>query len=185
MSPAVSILLVIMTMGFGTSCVHAREAASACNAIEDHGFATDTNNMSSCNSGIDVQYAAQVTMASLSASLVEEDINTSIHTCLFAVAFFILGLLIYLELEKVQPTTKNLGADVARPLPLLVKGIDIILDRLPFVIWDVMDPAVLLNKGARDAGLPANYPPSVVEAIETLCRSLKDDNVQLHWIGRW
>ncbi len=48
-----------------------------------------------------------------------------------------------------------------------------------------MEPVTLLKKGAQDAGLPENYAPDVVEAIRTLCLSFKNNNVKLHWIGRW
>ena len=97
----------------------------------------------------------------------------------------LLALLLVLELQKIHPTTKDLGSDVARPLPFLIKIIDSIFDRLPFIVWDVTDPATLLEKGAKDAGLPGSYSPGVVEGIETLCLSIKNDNVKLHWIGRW
>lgn len=110
------------------------------------------------------------------------------HRALLPLSYILLlglSLLLFLELQKVQPTTKELGHDVARPLPFVIRMIDAILDGLPFTPWDVMDPAILLKKGARDAGLPTNYSSDVVEAIETLCCSLKNNNVQLHWIGRW
>ena len=93
--------------------------------------------------------------------------------------------LTYFELEKVHPTSKDLGSDIARPLPFIFKLIDLILDSLPFVVWDIYDAATLLRKGAQDAGLPeSGYSPAVIEALETLVRSLNEDNVKMHWVGR-
>ncbi|MGB2445820.1 MAG: sulfotransferase family protein [Schleiferiaceae bacterium] len=89
------------------------------------------------------------------------------------------------ENQKVSPTTKDLRSDISKPLPFLVKAIDDILDSLPVVLWDVNDPEKLLKAGARNAGLPeSGYSPDVVKAIRALCRSLEQDNVKLHWVGR-
>ena len=31
----------------------------------------------------------------------------------------------------------------------------------------------------------SGYSPDVIEALEVLCRSLNDDGVKMHWVGRW
>jgi len=84
----------------------------------------------------------------------------------------------------VQPTTSDLEQDLSRPLPWLVRVIGAVLDVLPWTIWNILDAEELLEKGAKDAGLPALYPPSVRESVEVLCASLRKENVTFHWIGR-
>lgn len=101
------------------------------------------------------------------------------------IGFMVLVLSIITEKQKVHPTTDNLRSDISKPLPFIVKVIDVMLDRLPFVLWDVMNPEKLLKDGARNAGLPeSGYSADVREAIKVLCRSLEQDNVKFHWIGR-
>jgi hypothetical protein len=129
---------------------------------------------------IQSHFAKGSIFASIDATLLTKPI--------FGVALLVVGLLVllYLELERVHPTSKDLGSDVARPLPFIIKIIDIILDRLPWVVFDIYNPSSLLEKGAKDAGLPeSGYSPDVIEALEVLCRSLNDDGVKMHWVGRF
>ena len=47
---------------------------------------------------------------------------------------------------------------------------------------DSLTPERLMADGARSAGLPAEYPPHVVETLEVLCASLREE-ARLHWFG--
>jgi hypothetical protein len=47
----------------------------------------------------------------------------------------------------------------------------------------VFRPERIFADAARHAGLPARFPAYVEEAVEVLCRSLRDE-VDLHWFGR-
>lgn len=107
----------------------------------------------------------------------------SVTVC-FAMAAVLVAASIYVQIICQRRTTKNLKADVSRGLPWLARAIGALLDLLPFQLWDLSDPQVLLRKGALDAGLPPRYPRTVVESIEKVCQSMKDDDVDFHWIGR-
>lgn len=49
--------------------------------------------------------------------------------------------------------------------------------------WPRFTPESLSKNAARAAGLPAHFPAHVEEALEVLCRSLRDD-AHPHWFGK-
>ena len=84
-----------------------------------------------------------------------------------------------------RETSEDLERDISRPLPVLARAIGFLLEMLPCTLFEVTDAGTLLAKGAKGAGLPPDYSPEVVESIEKLCESLKNNDVRFHWIGRW
>lgn len=69
-----------------------------------------------------------------------------------------------------------------QPLPLFLRAPNALADSLG-IVAPRLTPENLLKAGARKAGLPANFPSHVEEALEVLCRSFADDS-KLHWFGR-
>ena len=104
-------------------------------------------------------------------------------TCLFY-ATAILLVSIFVEIQLPKATTEDLQGDISMPLPLIVRAVGLLLKILPWTPWDVSDAEALLERGAKDAGLPPKYAQEVVESIEKLCDSVKENDVQFHWVGR-
>jgi hypothetical protein len=83
------------------------------------------------------------------------------------------------------PTPKletKVGLDV-RPLPALLRAPDTISRALGLDGSRAMSPEHLTRAAARRAGLPARFPVHVDEALEVMCRSIRDE-ARLHWFGR-
>jgi hypothetical protein len=69
-----------------------------------------------------------------------------------------------------------------RPLPAFLRAPNAILDGLGLEV-PALTPERLTRAAARRAGLAAKFPAHVDEALEVLCRSIRDE-ARLHWFGR-
>jgi hypothetical protein len=69
-----------------------------------------------------------------------------------------------------------------RPLPAFLRAPNAIAAKLR-IEAPQLTPERLTRAASRRAGLPANFPAHVGEALEVLCRSLHDE-ARLHWFGR-
>lgn len=84
-------------------------------------------------------------------------------------------------IEQPQP---HVGFELQR-LPAFLRVPNVIVDKLGMLGMSApaLTPEHLTRVAGRRAGLSAEFPDHVGEALEVLCRSLHDD-ANLHWFGR-